>query len=268
MSGVRLWSVFWMLVRYNVRSSLMYRGNFVMQQVLTLVAQFGQLYLIAAVLAQFHLIGGWTFGDLAFLIGLRLLAHGIYVFFCWMAITFVDSDLTSGAFIRHQVRPIPTLVLFLCQATNLSGVTIFGSGIVMVILATATGAVHWTLARVGLLVPVVAAGVIIEMSVFLAVACTAFWTGNSSPLFGVVYETLGEQFLLYPLNIYNLTVQLLLTVVPLGFISFYPAYSFLSLPAEPWSHWGLYSPLVAIAAFTLVWWLWRTSSGSYQGTGS
>ena len=45
-----------------------------MQQLLTLVLQVGQLFLIAAVLAQFRVIGGWTFGDLAFLIGLRLLA--------------------------------------------------------------------------------------------------------------------------------------------------------------------------------------------------
>ena len=265
---MRVWSVFWLLVRYNVRSGLMYRANFVMQQLLTLVLQFGQLYLIAQVLAQFRLIAGWTFGDLAFLIGLRLLAHGIYVFFCYSAITFVDSEVTSGAFIRHLVRPIPTLILFLCGGTNLAGMTNFGAGAVMVALATALGAVHWTLARAGFLVLVVAAGVFIELAVYLAVACTAFWTGNSSPLFGVIYETLGEQFILYPLNIYNLTVQLLLTVVPLGFINFYPAYAFLSLPPEPWSHWALYSPLVAVAAFALVWWLWRVSAGSYQGTGS
>ncbi len=268
MRGVRLWSVIWMLVRYNVRSSLMYRGNFVMQQLLTLVGQFGKLYLISAVLARFRLLGGWTFGDLAFLIGLRLLAHGIYVFFFSNAITWVDGEVTSGRFIRYLVRPIPTLAFYLCSGTNLAGISDFGSGVVMVILATALGAVHWTLTRVGVLALVVAAGVIIEASVYLAVASTAFWTGNSSPLFGIVYETLGEQFILYPLNIYNVAVQVLLTVVPLGFINFYPSYAFLSLPAAPWSHWGLYSPLVAVAASALVWWLWRASSGSYQGTGS
>ena len=268
MSGVRLWSVFWMLVRYNVRSSLMYRGNFVMQQLLTVVLQVGQLFLIAAVLTQFRFIAGWTFGDLAFLIGLRLLAHGIYVFFCYSAITFVDSEVTGGAFIRHLVRPIPALLSFLCSGTNLAGMSNFAAGVFMVVLATALGAVHWTAARAGLLLLVVAAGAIIELSVYLAVACTAFWTGNSSPLFGIVYETLGEQFLLYPLNIYNLTVQGLLTVVPLGFVNFYPAYAFLTLPAEPWSHWVRYSPLAAVAAFGLVWWLWRAGSGSYQGTGS
>jgi ABC-2 type transport system permease protein len=256
-----------LLIRYNVRSALMYRGNFLMQQVMTLVLQFGQLYLIGQVLARFRLIDGWTFADVAFLIGLRLLAHGVYVFFCSNAVTFIDGYVTSGDFIRFQVRPIPTMVAFLCSGTNLAGISDFGSGVLMIALSTYLGGVHWTAARAMLLLMFVAAGSVIELSVFLAVATTSLWTGDSASLFGIVYQ-LHEQFILYPLNIYNVAVQVLLTVVPLGFINFYPAYAFLDLPREPWSHWALLSPVVAVVVFGLVAWQWRTGTARYEGTGS
>lgn len=56
--------------------------------------------------------------------------------------------------------------------------------------------------------------------VYLTISSMAFWLKNSDGLRSIYWRLMGMSD--YPLSIYPKTVQILLTVIPVGFMAYYP----------------------------------------------
>jgi ABC-2 type transport system permease protein len=78
---------------------------------------------------------------------------------------------------------------------------------------------------------VTAGATMLRGGIYTLAGSVGFWTKSNRELTAVVTR-LGDLSIMYPLTIYNRVIQAILTfVLPLGFISFYPARAFLEKDA-------------------------------------
>ena len=76
------------------------------------------------------------------------------------------------------------------------------------------------------LIAVLIGASLIQASIAIILACTAFWSRQAGQLVGFVIQGLRD-FIRFPISIYPWIVQFLFTfLIPYGFVNFYPAYRF------------------------------------------
>jgi ABC-2 type transport system permease protein len=186
------------------------------------------VWLLKVLVDRFQPLAGWEFPQLAFLYGLALLSHGLQVVF-FIQTWGIDYRITSGRFDRILLRPLNPLLQFLTEYINLIGIFDLIPGVIIFTYGWKAAGVASTPGNVLMVSVVVIAGTLLRAGVFMTVGSIAFWTQRSRPLIGVALD-LQQQCSLYPLSIYAHSLQWLLTfVIPIGFISFYPASALLDL---------------------------------------
>ncbi|HLZ07757.1 MAG TPA: ABC-2 family transporter protein, partial [Chloroflexota bacterium] len=143
-------------------------------------------------------------------------------------------------------------------------------GLAVVAIAQNVLEVHWTLGKAAVVILAIPSGAGLFFSVFVMGAASSFWTVQSNEAVNI-FTNGGVALLEFPLDIYSVWLRRFVTfVVPLGFVSYYPALYLLDR-LDPFGlpSWiGLLSP-VAAAAFGLVArWFWSLGVRHYQSTGT
>jgi ABC-2 type transport system permease protein len=263
------WRMVRLLLWAGLKSRLEYRVDFVM---FVLQAAFGNLlsfFFVWAVLSRFPNLRGWTILELFFLFSLRLLSHGLHVV-VFSGVQFIGPYVRQGDFDRILLRPFNTLMQVLLWRYNPMGLGDLITGIICFVLATRFLGLVWTPASLGLLALILAGACLIETALFLAAGVTAFWTTEAQRLNFFLW-TLNDKYTQYPLTIYNVAVQSVLTfVLPVAFISYYPATLFLGRTSEvPFTPAFAYiTPVVGVIFFSIAYAFWRVGLTHYQSTGS
>jgi ABC-2 type transport system permease protein len=107
------------------------------------------------------------------------------------------------------------------------------------------------------------ASLLVWLGIALFVSCAAVWFGQTSAIWqglSAMYEHAK-----YPLDILPLPLQILLTVVPLGFTAYYPVRYALQAQEHVWL--GLIAPTVGIAVAGLAYAVYRKAVHQYESTG-
>lgn len=227
------------------------------------------ILLLKVLVGRFQPLEGWGFPEIAFLYGLALISHGMQVFL-FIPIWGIENFITGGFFDRMLVRPMNVFFQVLVRYVNLigcvdmlPGVIIFGYG------CWKTGFV-WSAANILKLLLVLAGATLLRAGVYTIAGSTAFWTMRSRPLIDVAQETMHRTGF-YPLTIYPAFLQWLFTLIlPIGFISFYPAAEFLGkeegmlIPAAM----AFATPLVGLAFFAVAIGVFNWGLRQYESSGS
>ena len=115
-----------------------------------------------------------------------------------------------------------------------------------------------------------AGATLIRGALFTLTGSIAFWTKRSRSLIEVNLNLL-EKATFYPLAIYPFAIQVLFTfLIPIGFISFYPACEFLQkedrspLPLE----WAIWTPIIGCLFFALAIFVFKKGLKNYESSGS
>jgi ABC-2 type transport system permease protein len=262
--------LFFKLFALNLKAQMEYRVDFIVSIFQILLLQLGSLGLIWIVLDRFHDLGGWTFGEVAFLVGLRLLSHGILILFFPDIRGGVNEYIVSGEFDRFLLKPANPLLLLVANSVLLNGFTDFSSGVVIVAVASTTLHLHWTVVKILSLVAVVLGALLIEVSVYLATSSVSFWILKLEALTDITFQ-FHEQFILYPINIYGKPIQALLTfVIPFAFVNYYPAIYFLDKSSAVlfYPAFAYATPVVGILTFAAAYLIWMRGLRAYGSTGS
>lgn len=101
--------LFFKLFVLNLKAQMEYRVDFIVNIFQIMLLQLGSLGLIWVVLDQFHALCGWTFSEVAFLVGLRLLSHGLRILFFPEIQGGVNKHIVSGEFDRFLLKPVNPL---------------------------------------------------------------------------------------------------------------------------------------------------------------
>ena len=267
---MRYLQLFWQFFRANLKSQMEYRLNFVISVLVTVVLQFGNLFLIWVVLSKFQALKSWTFPEVAFLVGLRLLSHAIFVIFFISVRGGLQEYVVRGRFDRFLLRPINPLFHFLNSEVELRGFVDFSTGLAIFITASRMLNLSWNLIDLLFLMMVIMGALLIELGIYLLFESLAFWTTQTGAFTWIIFQ-LHEEYAIYPTNIYGRAVQFLLTfLIPFAFINFYPAGYFLQKSSVDIFHplFRYLTPLIGLLCFAAAYIVWKKGMDRYQSTGS
>jgi ABC-2 type transport system permease protein len=263
--GLRL---YWLLLAASLRGALQYRMNIAIMVLAGAVYHGSGFAFLWVLLHTFGTVAGWDLSQIAFLYGLRLLAHALWLV-TLNGINDADYLIREGHFERMLLRPLNPLVQL---ATTQRSLLSFGDlSVALAVFGVAAGLanVDWSPWSVLFLALAVIGGALIEASASLGVAGIAIRVLNTWALRAFVDDTIGTLGA-YPMGIFGVAAQRTLTyAIPVAFIAYLPASVLLrrtgqlAVPAVL----GYATPLVGIALFTLAYLFWHRQLRHYQGVG-
>jgi ABC-2 type transport system permease protein len=261
----RYLKLYFMIWSQNLQSQMEYKTDFILGNIAAIL---GQVVGIAFVWIIFQRIGdlnGWSLPQIMLIYGLSALPHSLTALFFsgpWNLNYYVQM----GEFDRFLVRPVSSLFLLLADEAAIHSLGNLLTGGAIIALASRELHLAWTLANIAFVLLVVLCGTVICISINLMTAAISFWFTGSGTALSFLVQRLRE-FSRYPLDIYALPIQVLLTwIIPFAFTSFFPA-AFL-LGRQEYTFFVYLIPLISIAFFVIACGIWRLGLNQYQSTGS
>jgi ABC-2 type transport system permease protein len=257
------------LVGAQVRSHLEYRLSFAIDALSSFAINFVDFVTVLVLFSHVPALGGWSLWQVAFLYGFAGISFAIADLFIGH-IEDLHIQIRSGQFDVVLLRPVGSLLQVMAFDLSLRRLGKLSQAAIVFGLALAHLEVHWTPARVAVLLASIPSGAVIYGSIWVLGACLTFFTiGSGEASNAFTYG--GNTFASYPLDIFGPWLRRLLAfVVPLGFIAYVPGvfildkHDVLRLPSVL-----QYSePLVALAAATVAGATWRFSVRHYRSSGS
>ncbi len=255
--------------RINLMTMLEYRANFFMWFGFNVIYHATAVAALWITLRNFPSLNGWDFKEIAFMYGLWMLGHALHNTFFFTAGN-VPEFVREGKFDRFLVRPQNTLFQVITVPQQIYPDELL-LAIVYFIGVIPFSGVHVDLAFVLYVPLVMVGGALIDFGITLFVSTLAFWVVRIDALRWVLFS-LEQEFLRYPISIYQRGVRIVLTfVLPFAFMAYFPA-TWLLHKEETDLHFsqlaGLLTPLVGFAWFGASYLFWRVGLNRYQGTGS
>lgn len=214
-------------MKLAVMTMLEYPANFIgwlLSNPIQFLVGFGTLKFVVQ---EFGSINGWDYGQLAFLYGLAVMSHALSMLF-FVQGWFMGYYVIEGEFDRFLLRPLSVLYQFFFTQFNINGLTDLIPG--MIVFAYGCKAVDfsWNIRNVVSLLVILAGATLIRGGIYIMMGTLSFWTKSTNDFAGFTQEFF-DKTTMYPLSMYPRAMQLLLTyLIPIGFISFYPAGELLS----------------------------------------
>lgn len=230
---------------------------------------FSGIWMLKIIVDRFQPLRGWDFPDLAFIYGLGLLSHGMMVIF-FITTWQMGRMVIQGEFDRMLLRPMNVFFQLIVSYVNFIGLIDLIPGTVIFFYACHLVGFEWTTANILKLLLVIIGGMLIRASIYIVLGTVAFWTKQNSSLVGMANH-LFERFTLYPISIYPFIIQFLFTfLVPIGFVSYYPANDFLGknggfeLPLDL----AIWTPFIGLVCFWLSQLVFKQGMKNYESAGS
>jgi ABC-2 type transport system permease protein len=261
--------VYLVLLRASIQSQLAYRRSFLLEV-------FGRFWVTGfEVVALFVLVdhvgtlGGFDRAELLYLYGVASLALGVAELLT-DGLNDMPELVRLGTFDALLVRPVPALVQVLGRQFRLMHVGRALQGALA--LSWALWMLPWDPGglELAMLVINLASAFLVYVAVFVAEAATTIFTVQSRELFNA-FTYGGVELTRYPVSIYDGWLRgIFLWIVPVGFVSYFPALVVLDHP-DPLGMPGFLpyaAPLVAGAFFGLSVRYWQFAVDRYRSTGS
>ena len=266
MNGFRL---YFRLIQLSLLSRMQYRADFITGILGVIVWNVTSLGLIGVLVSRFTNLNHWTLWELVFLYCLWILGHSLYSLF-FSHTSQMEDYLIEGTFDQFLIRPASPLIQFFGRELQYFGIADAVIGLTGIGLAYAQLGLRWDGWRWGFLIIAIISGAIIELTLNLMIACTAFWTGRSRGGFIVMsqFTSLVRQ---YPVDIFGNAFRVIVTgIIPVAFMNYYPALMLLDkLDREsPWWWLGYISPVVALLLVGIASGVWRLALRRYSSSGS
>jgi ABC-2 type transport system permease protein len=257
------------LVGARVRGQMQYRVSFGLAAASSLMVTAIEFGAIAVLFSRVPRIGGWSLWEVALLYALAETSFSLAEM-VGSALDDFQQRIAAGTFDRVLTRPLGAFFQVLAEELALRRLGRVLQGVVVLALAARNAGITWSLDKAVVLVTSLACGIAIFFAIFVLAAAFCFWTvegKEATHVFSYGGVTLAD----YPLDIYADWLRRFATfVLPLGFVSYYPALYLLDRPdplgLPDWTR--LLSPAAAIALSVLAWQGWRLGVSHYQSTGS
>jgi ABC-2 type transport system permease protein len=262
---LRLWGVYAYLdFLWMTRDS----RQFLLYSFSDLVMSVGGVTAIFLLAERFAGIGAWSKPQVLFMLGYATTVRGILDLFFGYNVLYISRRLGRGQLDHTLVQPQPLWMALLTEGfVPFSGSAVLLTGLGMTFWATSHLAMTITPAWLGRVALSLAASTVIVLSFTFLCGSLAFW----APL-GAEEMNSSSLRLLYQLKFFPLDglgpVLLggLLTVLPVGFVAWYPCRALLGLDAA-WR--GAVITCLAAALFAaLAVWVFREGLRHYGRTGS
>lgn len=249
-------------------TQLEYRGQYFMRLLSKVIAWSSGFIMILVLLDRFQVIGTWSKYQVLFLYALDMLSYSIAATFFMGPFGRLPRLIQRGELDQILLRPVNPMVYLVCTKVSAGYTSNYVIGIAMIAICIGRLGISFEIGSFLWLCVVLLGASLIQASAFIATAVPAFWILKSDGLQEIFYKNL-EDFIAYPLSIYNKGIQILLTfVLPYGFINFYPSQHFLGKQELFHPVFQYLTPVVGLALFAGAYRFWKAGLDVYEGTGS
>jgi ABC-2 type transport system permease protein len=257
------------LIGARLRAQMQYRASFLLMTLVSFVVTGSDLLAILILFNYFGELAGWRAGEVALLYGLAMVAFGLSEMVA-AGFDLFPQAIRQGEFDRVLLRPVGIFVQVLAADFQLRRLGRIAQGSLALALAMAWTSIAWTPLKVLYLLVVLISGFVMFSALLVLGAVLCFWTIQSIEIINTVTYG-GTEMASYPLPIYHELLQRFFTfVVPLAFVSYFPALYLLDRPElQRLPGWLPAMTPVAAAMLALMAWLaWQVGVRHYQSTGS
>lgn len=266
-----MFNLYLRLVAARIRSQMQYRASFLLDTVSAGLLNIIDFIAMAAALARFGSVGGWTFGELAFLYGLSDSAFAVMdMIFSGFDPGYFGQQMRKGQFDQFLLRPVSLTLQMFSAEFIVRRIGRIAQGLLAFGLGLALAHIDWTWARLAYLPIVWVSAVAFYGAMFVIGATVCFWTTESIEIINV-FTYGGTAMMSYPLHIYQEWMQRVFTfVIPTALIIYYPALFFFGKPDLT----GLLpiaqfvAPVAGFGMLAIAFWVWGIGVRHYQGTGT
>lgn len=260
--------VYGRLVQARVRADWQYRTSTVLFTLGQVAAALLDFAAILVIFTRVRALSGWSLYEVLFLYATSGIAFGLADLFV-SPVERASFHIKAGTFDQFLLRPVGPLVQLTTEEFALRRVGKMVQPLAALGLALAHLTVHWTPARVLVLVVSVASGTVILSALWVITSSLSFWTVETQEVANAF--TYGGGFATqYPLDVLSPWLRRLLLLVPLAFVNYLPTSWLLGRPdsfALPgWVRFS--SPGVAALAALAAGAVWRFAIRHYRSTGS
>jgi len=257
----------WKFFMINVRQNLEYRLNATIGIVAIALTNIPSVIFFWLIFSNIPTLNGWAMGEVLFIVGIGALSYGVsHTFFSGVSGWKIEELIRQGNMDRILLKPLSVIPhLAMEDSFDVDGMGDFISGLVIVIFASNMLGLQWNIFNTSLLALFVLSSAIIVSSIHLMIGTLSFWVTKSGALLDLFYTMVrfGE----YPLDIYNLSTKIILTIIiPVGFLSYYPAQVFLGKGL--WIPMAYLTPIVTIIMYAIAHRFWDYGLKHYTSTGS
>jgi ABC-2 type transport system permease protein len=257
------------LIGARIRAQMQYRLSFLLMTLVSIVVTGSDLLAILILFNYFEELAGWRAGEVALLYGLTMVAFGLSEMVA-AGFDIFPQAIRQGELDRVLLRPIGIFVQVLAADFQLRRLGRVSQGGLALALAMAWTPIAWTPLKVLYLLVVIVSGFVMFSALLVLGAVLCFWTVQSIEIINTVTYG-GTEMASYPLPIYHELLQRFFTfVVPLAFVSYFPALYLLDRPeVQRLPGWlpGM-TPVAAVMLALVAWLAWQVGVRHYQSTGS
>lgn len=256
------------LSRMRVKTQMEYRAGFFLDRIAQIVsygASFGTLWIL---LERFGTLGGWTWPELALLLSFQLLNYALGASVSLVQMRDLEELIARGTLDGIMVKPVNTWIYVVFEGFNAVG---YSGHIVL-----AAALMIWSLTQVPVSLDIwsvlfllgsIASASAIVAALITMIGATAMRAVRARYLYPIFFGL--WELTRYPPNILpGGLVLVLVTIVPLGYLSFVPVAFLLGKDIPVLGVWGgLGSLLMGPALIVLARVYWKYSVQGYQGAG-
>ena len=255
--------------RINVRARAAYPVDFLTDVLFGIVWQTSTLAFAAVLITRFSGLGHFPPGGVLLIVGMRLMAHGIFTLIFGQFSSQLSMLIEEGRFERFFLRPLSVLTQVLLSRFQVNALGDLSVGVTMSVIALLNVTIHWTLFKAVFFVGAILGGVLVEAAIQLAFSCVILRSPAALSV-GMWIEEIMATFGNYPLSILPTLLRGVFTfALPVAFIAYLPTLVLLdrtsTLGGLSWL--GVWSPLIGLALFLLAKRLWNWSLGHYVTVG-
>jgi ABC-2 type transport system permease protein len=265
MKPARAVYIYFRFMTQHLKAILEYQADFLITLAAALLTQLLGFVFLWVVYQRIPEINGWGFWEVAFIYAMIFFTEGFASLF-FNGMWHIGNLVHRGGMDRYLVRPVPLVFQVLTTDFSIGGVGNLLLGGLILFQSLHNIHIEWTIEKVLIASLLILSGIVIRVFIIFTANCQVFWTGSGNTSFSHMVHTLGD-FAKFPITIYNLGVQALITVlVPYAFISFFPAAYILD--KEDWALYGLLSPVVAVYMMCLGIWVFKRGLKRYESAGN
>lgn len=257
------------LIGAQGRGQASYRMSFFLDLVGTTVVMGADLIAILVIFSRAPSLAGFSLKETIVLFGLAASAFSLADLLVGN-IEKIRTYVRLGTLDTVMIRPLSVLGQLLVLDVGFRRIGRIFYASVMLGIALWVAGVHWTPAKVALLVVAPLAGACFFCGWFIATSTVAFWWIESGEIANS-FTYGGRDFTSYPITVYSGWFRKIFAFgLGFAFVAYYPGLALLGkadpLGGPAWLGW--LSPLVSAAVLGLSALIWRFGVRHYRSTGS
>src|SRR5271155_2836036 len=152
-----------------------YRADFLISLGTSFAATCFQLGFVIVLFQKIPQLAGWHFPEVLFLYGFSLIPYGLFNVISLNLYNFGNNYIIEGKFDRVLLRPVSSLFQVLFETFRIESLHEIATGLFCMWWASHELGLHWTTAKIAMLVFYGLCAAVIYISIFLLLSTVSFW---------------------------------------------------------------------------------------------